>query len=250
MKAVFIGAHNDDCEYCAGGMAYLLSKAGFDIFFLKVACKRREYRKHNGRTDSFRDPVACAEFTHQDCEAARIIGANCRIIGGYGDDYYKVTSDNLQLLKDAVEDIMPDIAFIHWVKDNHWEHVEVSKAAFQVLCEHSQCEIHAFEAGPWQSMGYMIPDFLIDITPAMPTIDQSLMMFNQPLADGSNLVREKHAAARFRGYMAGFEFAEGYKILRFPPERFGTELMLPKLFGKAYHWGGGDQYPIGRQYYA
>lgn len=249
MKAVFIGAHNDDIEYCAGGMAYLLKQAGFDLYFLKVSCKRREYKKHNGKTDSFRDPAACAEFTRQDFEAAQIFGAECQIVGGYANDYYKVSSKNLQLLKDAVEEIMPDIAFIHWMKDSHWDHVQASRVAFQVLCGSAQCEVHAFEAGPWQSMIYMNPDFLIDITPAMETIDKSLSVFNQPLAGGPGLVREKRVAAKFRGYMAGFEYAEAYKILRYPPARFGTELMLPKLLGNAYRWAGGDQYPVGMQYY-
>ena len=249
MKAVFIGAHNDDVEYCAGGMAYALGRAGFDLHFLKVACTRRAYKKSGGRTDSFRNPAACAEYSRQDMAAAEVFGARARIVGGYSGGYYAVNSQNLELLRDAVEEIMPDVAFIHWMQDNHWEHVQASRAAFQVLCEHTSCEIHAFEAGPWQTTVYLQPDFLIDITPAMETIEKSLSLFDQPLAGGAGLVREKREAARFRGYMAGFEYAEGYKILRFPPRRLGTRLLLPEVLGEAYRWGGGDQYPFGLSYY-
>ena len=75
MKAVFIGAHNDDIEYCAGGMAYHLKQAGFALYFLKVACKRRVYKKHGRATDAFSDPAACAEYDRQDMAAAEIFGA-------------------------------------------------------------------------------------------------------------------------------------------------------------------------------
>lgn len=249
MKAVFIGAHNDDIEYCAGGMAYHLKQAGFALYFLKVACKRRVYKKHGRATDAFSDPAACAEYDRQDMAAAEIFGAHCNIVGGYANDYYTGTNEDMLLLRDAVEEIMPDMAFIHWMKDSHWDHVAASRAAFQVLCEHTSCEVHAFEAGPWQSMNHFTPDFLINITDAMPTIEKSLAVFDQPLACGAALVQEKQVAAQYRGYMAGFPYAEAYKILRFPPQRLGNELMLPKLLGQGYRWGGGDQYPFGLNYY-
>ena len=249
MKAVFVGAHNDDCEYNAGGMAYLLHEKGFEIYFLKVACKRRQYKKHGNLCKSWLDPAACEEYSRQDIEAARILGAQAEVIAGYGNDYYVASNENIQLLRDAIEKIMPDIAFIHWNKDNHWEHVEASKAAFQVLCEHAQCEVHAFEAGPWQSMIYMQPDYLIDITSAMEKIDQSLMTFDQPSASGAGLVREKHAAAEFRGYMSGCKYAEAYKILRYPSPKAGTSLLLPNVLGDLFRWGGYDQYPAGIKYY-
>ena len=152
-------------------------------------------------------------------------------------------------LRDALEDIMPDIAFIHWPKDSHWDHVQVSRASFQALCSYTSCEVHAFEAGPWQSMIHLIPDFLVNITPAMETIERSLAIFDQPLAHGDGLIREKRAAAQYRGYMAGFPYAEAYRIMRYPPARLGNEMMLPRLLGDAYRWGGGDQYPKGLEYY-
>ena len=98
-------------------------------------------------------------------------------------------------------------------------------------------------------MNHFTPDFLINITDAMPTIEKSLAVFDQPLACGAALVQEKQVAAQYRGYMAGFPYAEAYKILRFPPQRLGNELMLPKLLGQGYRWGGGDQYPFGLNYY-
>ena len=249
MKALFIGAHNDELEYCCGGMAYLLGQRGFELHFANLANKRREYKKHNGRTDSFRDPAACAEYDRQDIAAAEIFGAKLHVVGGYSDGFFVVNDENLKLVRDVVEEVMPDIAFIHWMRDSHWEHIQASRAAFQILCEYARCEVHAFEAGPWQSMNYMSPDFIIDITPAMETIDRSLIIFDQPLAGGPGLVREKRIAAQYRGYMAGFEYGEAYKILRYPPASKGVELMLPKLLGSAYRWGGGDQYPMGLQYF-
>ena len=75
------------------------------------------------------------------------------------------------------------------------------------------------------------------------------MVFDQPKAQGRHLWREKEVSAKFRGHMAsaGFEYAEAYKIIRFP--RKYNELMLPKILKEKYRWAGHGQYPWGMRYY-
>ncbi len=151
------------------------------------------------------------------------------------------------LIKGIVEDIKPDIAFIHWPKDNHPDHVEASRASFKALCCCSKCEIHAFEAGPNQTMSYFSPDFFIRIDNCMDKLRESFMEFHQVSASGFDLCADKEAGAAFRGYMSGFKYAEAYKILRFPSAY--NELLLPKLLEQDYNWAGRGAYAWGHQYF-
>ena len=138
---------------------------------------------------------------------------------------------------------------MHWPRDNHPDHREASKACFTALCYSSSCEIHAFEAGPLQSMVYFSPDFYVDIGDCMAKLRESLGVFQQPAAQGENLYAEKRLAAEFRGHMCGLPFAEAYKILRFPAAPADPALLLPRILGPRYRWAGTAQYPWGSQYF-
>jgi len=252
MKALFIGAHNDDVEYGCGGLSYILAQKGFKSYFLNVACKRRVYEKYpdaGERRRIWNDNAYIQKFYEQDLKAASVLGAEKIIIGNSDDSFYECNNNNIYLIKNVLEDIQPDIAFIPWVKDNHSEHSETAKAAFQALSYYSSCEVHAFEAGPWQTMVYFYPDFLINIEGAIEKMKKSLLVFDQPTANGKGLAAEKEKCAGFRGHMAGFRYAEAYKMLRFPPISRGPELMLPKLLKDDFRWAGTEQYPWGSQYF-
>lgn len=251
-KALFIGAHNDDVEYCAGGLAYLLVQLNFDVYFLNTACKRRVYKKHTDaeiRRKIWSDEEHIKRFLEQDLKAASILGAEKKIIGECDDSFYECNNENVYKIKSVVEDVNPDISFINWPRDNHPDHVEVSKAAFRALSYYSSCEIHAFEAGPWQTMVYFYPDYLVNIEFSMEKVKESLMVFDQPGANGKGLAVEKEKCAEFRGLMAGYKHAEAYKILKFPPLERGPELILPKLLQSDFRWAGTQQYPNGSRYY-
>lgn len=79
-------------------------------------------------------------------------------------------------LRDQIEDFEPDIALIHWVRDNHFEHVESAKLEMLDLSYTPiNCEVYAFEGGSWQIGVYFMPDFTINITLVMDQIEESLM---------------------------------------------------------------------------
>jgi hypothetical protein len=98
-------------------------------------------------------------------------------------------------------------------------------------------------------MVYFYPDFFIDLDGCMDAVEASLRAFDQPHADGSGLFEEKETCARFRGQMAGWKYAEAYKILKFPNAPSGPELILPKLLGDNFRWAGKGFYPWGSQYF-
>jgi len=251
-RLLVIGAHNDDPEFCAGGLCALLKEQGWDIRFICVSHKRRWSKKQEGSEveRTYRDPEAMARYLEQDMRSAEILGA---------EKMHLIPPDNtlgfcaydekaIRSLIDEIEDFEPDIALVHWLKDNHFEHVESAKMAMTALSYSKvDCEVHAFEAGPWQSSVYFLPDFTVDITHVMDPLNESMMVYDQITAKGENLVREKEALARLRGHMSGFRYGESYKILRFPCGN-DPEMILPKLLGEKYRWGGSRQYMWGNQY--
>lgn len=96
--ALFVGTHNDDVEYCAGGLAYTLSQRGFCVRFLNVACKRRVRRNADAIRALYADPEACARFRNQDMQAAAVLGAEKIIIGVCDDSFYQCTSDAIRAI--------------------------------------------------------------------------------------------------------------------------------------------------------
>jgi LmbE family N-acetylglucosaminyl deacetylase len=242
-KALFIGAHNDENEFCNGGLTRLLQKKGFEIVFLNIACGWRKGWE-------LRSDDTLKKFAEQDIKAASILGAK-KIILNYCKEKNFFTADDacISEIMNTASGIDPDVAFIHWPKDNHPDHVEVSMASMRALSYSTDCEIHAFEAGPYQTMMYFYPDFFIDITDFMDKVKESLSMFDQPTAKNQWLISEKEKVSYFRGHMSGFEYAEAYKLIRFPSPGKNQELLLPKLLGRYFKWAGNGQYPWGNQYF-
>lgn len=250
-KVLVIGAHDDDPEFDAGGLVLRLRQLGWEARFICV-CHRRRYSKKQMEAGSeiartFSNPEKMREYLEQDYAAARVCGADKAFFTTPDNSFFFFDEEDVANLRDQIEDFEPDITLIHWMKDNHYEHVECAKLAVIAL-GHSQvkCEVYAFEAGPWQSGIYFIPDFTINITPVMEQLEESLLCYNQLSAYGPGLVKEKKAIAQLRGHMSGYEYGESYKIIRFPSGD-DPELILPKLFGKDYRWSGGC-YQWGQQY--
>jgi LmbE family N-acetylglucosaminyl deacetylase len=250
--ALFIGAHIDDIEYCCGGLAWLLHQHGYDLHFINVAPKQR-IAKNNPNAEELRvqcaDPTVQQEWRRQDLAAAAVLGATKTIIGESDNRFYEADGNAIEELRAVVEGLNPDIAFLHWPVDNHFEHIVAGKVAFRVLSYFTSCELHAFEAGPWQTMVHFHPDFLIDITSGMDKLKESLHTFDQPWASGAWLYKEKCQGAQFRGALAGFDLAEAYKIVSFPPAGRSPELLLPHLLGDKFRWAGAGQYRWGSRYY-
>lgn len=243
-KILFIGAHNDECEYGTGGIAALLSHAGHEVMFLNVACKRH----------SVRTPERLKVEEEMERRAAEILGAKKKIVGDRSSSAYFQTPENTEIIMNEIIAFKPDIVFMHWPKDNHIEHREVSRATLDALCLAAvRCvipsETYAFEAGPDQTMQYFQPDIYIDITEAAPLVEKSLKTFDMEHANGEELWREKEVCARFRGHLAGVKYAETLKIIKFPTGFEENELLLPKLLKGKFSWHNVGMYPWGRQYF-
>lgn len=243
-KIMFIGAHNDDCEYGTGGIAALLAQQGHELLFLNVACKRY----------SERTPERLKIEDEMEIRAAEILGATKKIVGDRSSKAYYRTPENTEIIMNEIVAFKPDIVFMHWPKDNHVEHIAVSKCTLDALCLAAvrravPNETYAFEAGPDQSVQFFHPDIYIDITSVAEKVEQSLKTFDMEHANGEGLWREKDVCARFRGHVVGVKYAEALKIIKFPTGFENNELLLPKLLKGKFAWHNVGMYPWGRQYF-
>ena len=243
-RIMYIGAHNDECEYGTGGVAWHLNQLGCRQLFVNPACLWHD-RTLSEDTKDF--------WLRQELAAAAQLGAEKRIPGPRDVQIFRADEQTVEMLESIILEFAPDIVFIHWPRDNHVEHRKVAKAAFDALCiahVHGAKfrEVYAFEAGPNQTGDYFKPDFSVDITAAMPDLRKSLGCFQQNHADGDSLYREKECQARYRGHTAGFDYAECYKIVKFP--NGGDDFLLRQLLGDRFRWYGNGMYPaFGEAYF-
>jgi len=238
MKAMFIGAHLDECEYGPGGTAALLVERGIECFFYNPATFLHEPPT----------PEEMAMKMDQSDRGAAILGVKKEV---YPNDEkatsWECTPEHELLIQKKIEEYQPDILFIQHAKDNHVEHVAVAKATYYALCQASlHChvkEIYSFEAGPDQTLLYFHPHFTIDITSTMPKVDKCLLCYNHAFADGNGLMKEKHIGANYRGHFVGVEYGEAFRIIKFPDN--GEDFILRKVLEDKFHWNGNMQYPAG-----
>jgi len=239
MKALFIGAHNDDCEFNAGGVAALLKNKGCDIKFVNIASMwhGKDIPEETRR-----------EWELQEIESAKILGAEKIQTADRYAGVFLETAEEVKKLAKFIVDYSPDICFIHWPNDNHIEHRETAKVSEKALClahvwGSKVQEIYAFEAGSDQTSDYFKPDFYIVIDEVMETLNRSLMCYNQNTAQGKDLCHDKDVLASFRGGQRQKKYAEAFKIVKYP--NGGNDFLLRDLLKDYFLWNGNGMYPAG-----
>ena len=243
VKVLSIGAHNDECEYGTGGLAYYLQKLGAEILFVNPACI---WHKKDI------DEETKALYIKQENAAAEALGAKKLVIGDRDGQVMSPSTELTVELEKIILDFNPDIVLIHWPRDTHLEHRMVAKLSYEALSiayVHGAhfSEVYAFEAGTNQTCDFFRPDFMIDIEEAMPAIEQSLLCFDQNTANGPNLYREKEVQARARGMQNRLKYAEGYKFIKYP--KGSADILLKQLLGDKFLWNGNGMYAAHGEYY-
>jgi len=236
LKAMFIGAHLDECEYGVGGVAYLLKQKGVETFFYNPATFLHEPPTEEER----------AVATRQSDEAAALLGAKKEVDPNTARaTSWMCTPEHELLIQRKIEEYQPDLLFIQYPRDNHPEHVEVAKASYLAI-SHAASHIHIkeiymYEAGIWQTVDYFKPHFAIDITSVMDVVEQSILCFNHHHANGESLLDQKRTVAHYRGLQHLVKYAEAYRILKYPDN--GEDFILRRLLEEYFKWNGRMQYP-------
>ena len=239
MNVLYIGAHNDDCECNAGGVAALLKEKGCKQLFVNPASI--------WHGDNISEETR-KEWELQEIEAAKILGAQKIQTADRYSGLYQCNADDIKKLTKIICDFNPDIVFIHWPMDNHIEHRAVAELSEKALClAHVKgskiSEIYAFEAGTAQTSDFFKPDFYIDVESVLETVNESLRCFNQNTAKAHNLCRDKETRSIFRGSQIGIKYAEAFKIIKYPNRN--NDFMLKQLLNDQFCWAGNGMYPAG-----
>jgi len=238
IRALFIGAHEDECEYGPGGAAYLLHQAGVRIRFYNACVLRRSMTAEEQE-----------KKTASALAAAQVLGAE-KNIEAPSALIWACSEEHIEHILEEILSFQPHIVFLHYPQDTHSEHRELAKASYQALCLAPAygwhvSEIYAFEAGPDQTVQYMTPDIVIDVSDVMPILKESFLCFGEGLA--RQLYEEKTVGASFRGLKSGFPFGEAYKIIKFPHS--GEDFLFRRLLGRHFRWFGNEYYPAHGELY-
>ena len=205
IKIMSIGAHNDECEYCTGGLSWILHKAGCDILYVNPACLWH-------KPDI--DEETKALYSAQEQAAAKVLGAKKLVIGDRDGQIMSPSTELIVELEKIILDYDPDIILIHWPLDNHVEHRMVAKLSYEALSiayvhgAHFK-EVYAYESGLNQTTDYFHPDFIVDIEESMDAIKESCFCFDQNTASGFGLYDEKYKQAAMRGCQLRMNYGEG-----------------------------------------
>ncbi len=236
VKILAIGAHNDEIMWDMGGVADILRQKGCEQLFVGLACQWNAELSADKK----------ARYRSQEFAAAKTLGGEFVALGNREDYLFIQDKESIDRLVDLILDFKPDIAFIHFPKDNHIEHRESAQVAYKALCAahvrgFGVKEVYAFEGANTQTSDYFSPDFLVDVGDSVYRVKQSLLCFDQNYANGAGLARsyELHRAYRAQGVKC--KYAEAFKFIKFPDG--SDDILLKKLLGDKFLWKGNGHYP-------
>lgn len=208
MKVLAIGAHGDDIEIGCGGT--LLKKRERDPdakLYMTVA------------TLNTVEPGNTAVRREEEERAAKMLGAE--LVTGPADFVESRLEFRpiLQLLDRWLEEIGPDEIFVHWENDSHQDHIIVARAVFAAT-RRTRASVFMYES--MTSIAFS-PTIFVDVTPQMARKAELIDCFvsqvtEERMADGFDLTKRMHAAARYHGVVANMECAEGFIPYRITKE--------------------------------
>ncbi|MBP5641421.1 MAG: hypothetical protein J6X55_18240, partial [Victivallales bacterium] len=167
-----------------------------------------------------------------------------------------ISADRETIVKMAkiIRAVNPELVFIPWVRDNHYDHTNCARAALRAVSymnitasdeervKPNVTDIIAYEISSWQTRQFE-PDFFVDITPEIDAAEASIRAFTQFSEATLNFyAREKVTRCASWGVRAGCQYAEAYKYLG---PSFPLKSPLANLLGDDLRPVGCLQYPWG-----
>ena len=114
-KALFIGAHPDDNESCAGGTMILLRQQGCQVVSVYFTSGER------GIPGISLDEAATIRRKEL-AEACQVMGVRYRLMTQI-DGAAEVNAERYKEMLQVIEEEQPDVVFTHWPIDSHLEAV-------------------------------------------------------------------------------------------------------------------------------
>lgn len=249
-NALVIGAHFDDCECgSAAGTSLKLVKAGWNVVFLNTIGDRSE-------ACSFKDTEGV--FQAEAEAAARILGAEKKFLNYKHNKFMPEDRNTVTDMACLIQKINPELVFIPWPNDNHYDHARTAVIAMEALSyinrfagtssiELRLKEIIAYEISSWQTRNFT-PDFYINIESEMEVVVKSINTFKFLGQNAINYyVNEKLMRSASWAAVFGLKYVEGLKHLG---PQFPIKSILPEVFGNDLLPMGSMQYPWGANFFS
>lgn len=222
-RALFIGAHCDDCEWMGGGTAIALRQAGVEVSFLHVlgAVGESETR----------------ERTHAAARAsAKILDVNVEI-GDISNRKVSLRKEAItELIRRKVADVRPGILFIGPPFDYMVDHMVVAECAYHVAVTIGQ---HEKQLKPMEVLALECPsapfpyvDFYINTSDTSETAEKALLCYcMKEESFGRGLAKTRRGLSLIRGEQADrVRFAEGFRTISKGGKDYLIRKWLPDRF--------------------
>lgn len=199
MNILAIGAHPDDIEFGCGGTLIKYALKGHDVHLLIL-------------TDGGRggDP---AERRREQEAAAKLLGAQRLLWGGYHDTELPLDRDLIQKLEATLKIIRPDLILVHFADDTHQDHRHLSTS---VVTASRYTRNVLFYEGP--TTANFTPSVFVDINALLDRKLQALAAHASQVVktgvEDLSILDLARAAAHFRGIQGRVRNAEGFMALR------------------------------------
>lgn len=232
--ALMVGAHNEECEYNCGGLAYKLSCQGWRVVFLNAI---GDYSNWPMWPDGMTDGQE--RIDREAVEAARRIGAE-KILLDFKSHHFNAHDPScLKQIAEVIDDLKPDVMATHWPQDTNRDHREVAQASFSAAqttallpgrAGYAVPEIIAHEGYLYQSY-HFTPDFYVRIDDCLDALHHSFEAFETYPAIVTEFERIKPIQSQARAaHVWPGGYAEAYAFLRFGPRLS----VLPEVLGEDF----------------
>lgn len=167
-KALFIGAHPDDPETCAGGTMILMKQLGCDVVSVYLTAGE------SGIAGKSHEEAAAIRRV-ESADACAVMGVRSLWVGQI-DGYAEVNLERYAEMKKIIEQEHPDVVFTHWPIDSHRDHRACSLLVYDAWrqLDHS-FELYYFEAMTGMQTMNFTPDEYVDISTTVDLKHKAIM---------------------------------------------------------------------------
>jgi LmbE family N-acetylglucosaminyl deacetylase len=202
LRVVIFGAHPDDPESGAGGLAATLSRQGHEVI-LAYATVFRGDRQFFGRPEG---EVRRAEAS----AACKLLGTTPRFFP-FSHEKLAADLETRNAVSTWLNEAKPDVVVTHWPLDTHPNHNAVSSLVWQCYQRKQGWNLYFFEVMTGQQTLGFRPELYLDIRPVRDLKRAALEEHKSQ--DPAEIWEFHERMHRQRGAECGAEYAEAYTLV-------------------------------------
>ena len=204
-KALFIGAHPDDSESCAGGTMILLQKQGCDVVSVYLTSGEAGIP---GKTHEEAAALRRKELS----DACEVMGVRYRLMTQI-DGNAEVNKDRYREMLQVIEEEKPDVVFTHWPIDSHRDHRVCSVLVFDAWRQSGKnFDLYYYEAETGMQSKNFIPEEYVNIESVADIKHNAVLRHKSQ--DPQEILDDWHIPMEFfRGKESECKYAEAFMVL-------------------------------------